>query len=208
MTAHAAVRVVASLDVGVQRQSLFSELDKRAREIEEQWKSSWLELADLCATIRDNELWREGGYSSFGAWLQNACPTSRSMAYLAMGIREELREIPHDELKQIPLGNADILKHTPKQHRNGKVLAAAKNQPPREFIGTVVRESPDSHLEQKQCHKFRLAKSQSVVLQQGFDMWRFLNEDPHARGEDCLEGIIVDYMLAHQREFESKAGKA
>lgn len=207
MSAGTAVQVPES-KFGEHRLALFSELDKRAREIEVQLRSSWVELADLCATIRDNQLWREGRYQSFGAWLQDACPTSRSYAYLAMSAREELKEIPAAELKQIPIGNADILKHTPKQHRNGKVLTAAKNQPPREFIGTVVKEVPNAHLEQKIVHKFRPTKSQSIIYSQGFDMWRLLNEDSSAPVEDCLEGIISDYLLAHQREFEKKAAKA
>jgi len=183
---------------------MFDELDKRAREIEEQQKSTWVELADLCCTMRDSELWREGGYSSFGSWLQSACPTSRSYAYMAIGIREELREISESELKQIPLGNADILKHTPKQSRSVKVLEAAKQQPPREFLGTVIHEAPDSHLEQKQCHKFRIDPSQSKVLVEAFAMWRVLNDDPDAPREAALEGIIADWMQEHQRQYEWK----
>lgn len=186
------------------RKELFITLDKRAREIESAWKSSWVELADLCATIRDDELWREGGYHSFGAWLQNACPTSRSMAYMALGIRSELKEIPAEELKQIPLGNADILKNTPKQHRNGKVLEAAKQQPPREFIGTVIEASPDSHLEKRNVHKFRLTTSQSEKLIATLNMWRLVNDDPEAPVEDALEGVLAEYAQSHQDEYECK----
>lgn len=199
-----AVATAVAGELGSQRAALFAELDKRAREIEEQQKSTWVELADLCCTIRDSELWREGGYSSFGAWLQSACPTSRSYAYMAIGIREELREISDSELRQIPLGNADILKNTPKQHRNGKVLEAAKAQPPREFIGTVIHEAPESHLEKRQCHKFRPTTSQSKKWQEAFAMWRVVNEDPHAPVEDVLEGIITDWMEGHQTQYEWK----
>jgi len=198
------IAVAPVSEIGQARALMFAELDKRAREIEEQQKSTWVELADLCCTMRDSELWREGGYSSFGAWLQSACPTSRSYAYMAIGIREELREITDSELKQIPLGNAEILKHTPKQHRVGKVLEAAKAQPPREFIGTVIHEAPDSHLEKKVCHRFRPTSSQSKKWQEVFDMWRVVNEDPHAPVEDVLEGILTDWMEGHQTQYEWK----
>lgn len=199
-----APEVIPPQDIAQYRLALFTELDKRAREIEVQNKSTWVELAELCCSMRDNELWREGNYSSFGEWLKSACPTSRSMAYMAIGIREELKEIDSVELRKIPLGNADILKHTPKHKRNGALLEAAKVQPPREFIGTVIETSPDSHLEQKNCHKFRLTTSQSKVMAEGFEMWRCLNEDPTAPVEDCLEGIVSDYMLSHQREYERR----
>lgn len=204
MSAPALGTVLNSDAMAQTRTALFNELDNRAREIEQQWKETWVEMADLCATMRDNELWREGGYDSFGSWLQSACPTSRSYAYMAMGIREELKEIPESELRQIPLGNASILKDTPKQHRNGKVLEAAKQQPPREFIGTVIHEAPDSHLEQKQCHKFRLDTSHSKVLCDAFSMWRVLNDDPEAPREAALEGIVADWMEEHQRQYDWK----
>lgn len=186
------------------RRSLFDDLDRRAREIEKQWKSTWVELADLCATIRGSELWRDGGYESFGSWLKNACPTSRSMAYLAMGIREELTEMSAEDLRQIPLGNAKILQDTPRIRRNGHLIEAAKAQPPREFIGTVIEQAPDAHLEQKQVHKFRMTTSASKTLQAGLDMWRLLNDDPEAPPETSLEGIVSDFMLTHQEEFERK----
>jgi hypothetical protein len=126
------------------------------------------------------------------------------MAYLVMGIRAELSDISGDELRQIPLGNASILRDTPKQHRNGKVLEAAKAQPPREFIGTVIHEAPDSHLEKKQVHKFRIDPSQSKVLVEAFSMWRVLNDDPDAPREAALEGIIADWMQEHERQYEWK----
>lgn len=200
----AAVGVVEPQSIGEYRLALFTELDKRAREIERQIKSTWVELAELCTNVKENELWREGNFSSFESWLKDACPTSRSMAYSVMGIRKELEEIPTDDLRKIPLGNASILRDTPKARRNGHLLEAAKNQPPREFLGTVIQTSPEAHLEAKHCHKFRLTTSQSRVVADGFEMWRILNEDPAAPIEEVLEGIITDYMLSHEREFKGK----
>lgn len=199
-----AVATAVSSEIGQARAVLFAELDSRARQIEARCKSDWVDLADVCTTIHDSELWREGGYTSFGAWVQSACPTSKSMAYLVMGLRAELSDIPGEELRQIPLGNASILRDTPKQHRNGKVLEAAKAQPPREFIGTVIHEAPDSHLEQKVCHRFRPTLSQSKKWQEVFDMWRVVNEDPHAPVEDVLEGILTDWAEGHQTQYEWK----
>ena len=207
MSVHTVVSVLETQALIPERKSLFDELDKRAREIEASWKSTWSEMADLCTTMRDNELWRDGGYASFGAWLKAACPTSRSYAYLAMGCRDELTDLSTEELRQIPLGNADILRRTPKQHRNGKILDAAKCEPPREFIGTVIQAVPNGHLEQKMVHRFRLDISASKMLQGGLDMWRILNDDPCAHGEDALEGIVADYMLQHQDEYEQKLAK-
>src|SRR5579863_6871368 len=114
MSTQTFIHSVSSAEVALSRKALFDDLDARARGIERRVKETWVELAEICTAVRDTELWREGGFSSFGAWLLNACPTSRSYAYAAMGVRDELAEIPTEELKQIPLGNASILSHTPK----------------------------------------------------------------------------------------------
>ena len=194
-------------EIGHGRVSLFNELDKRAREFEAQYKNAWVELADICTTIRDNELWRDGGYHSYNSWLLSACPTSRSVAYAAVGAREELKEIPDKDLKQIPLGNAKTLQSTPRQKRNGKLLEAAKRQAPREFTATVIREAPEAHLEQRQCHKFRLVSSASKKLQEAFARWKKLNDDPDAPAEACLEGIVADWMESTESDYAARLGR-
>lgn len=206
MSTSTVVEVLNSPELAMQRKQLFACLDTRAREIEKQTKETWVELANLCCTIRDNELWREGEYQSFGSWLKDACPTSRSYAYMTMGIRDELREIPDTELKQIPLGNADIMKSVPKALRSApEVLDKAKRQQPQEFINTAIQAAPDAHLEKKLVHRLRFTASQSKVFAEGCDMWRVVNDDPSAPVEDVIEGIIADYVLSHQREFDKKA---
>src|ERR1700739_564076 len=142
----------------VERKALFQTLDAKAREIERRFRSDWLELASVCETVRDNELWREGEYHSFGDWLKSACPCSRSMAYSAMGIKAELQDIPREDLRLIPLGSAQILCDVPKQHRNGKkLLDAAKSTPPREFISTAIEVAPEAHLAHLLTRKYHFA---------------------------------------------------
>ncbi len=195
-------------EIEICRKEQFHLLDARAREIEAITKGTWLELADLCTTMRDNELWREGGYHSFHAWLKSACPTARSTAYAAIGNREELKDIPDEDLKQIPPGNAGILAGVPKKHRNGKILKAAKIQTPREFTATVIREAPEAHIEQKIKHSFNFTSSQSKVLQAALHMWCILNDDIDAPKEASLEGIVVDYMLRYQDEYAAMQQRA
>lgn len=195
-------------EIDISRAEQFKLLDARAREIEAITKSTWLELADLVIVIRDNELWKEGGYHSFHAWLVSACPTARSTAYAAIANLEELQDIPREDLKQIPPGNAGILAGVPKKHRNGKILKAAKSQTPREFTATVIREAPESHIEQKICHKFRMTSSQSKILQAALDIWCALNNDPDAPPETSLEGILADFVLRYQDEYATMQQRA
>lgn len=186
------------------RQALFFELDGRVRNIEQRLKQTWLELSNLCIAIQDGELWKEGGYASYGQWITNACPFSRSYAYAAVGARRELADVPEADLKQIPLGNAVVLQRTPRNRRQHALIEQAKQQPPKEFLATVVEDIPESHLEEITIHRFRLTKGASKTLRAGLDMWRMLNDDPNAPSEAALEGLIVDYMLARQELLEQK----
>lgn len=189
------------------RRALFCELDGRVRNIEQRIKQTWLELSELCIAMQDQELWREGGYHSYGQWLMSACPFSRSYAYASVDARKALADVPEEDLREIPLANAQVLKKTPRNRRNGDLIAKAKRQPPKEFLHTVIDDVPDTHLEETFIHRFRLTKSASKVLRSGLEMWRILNDDPDSPVEAALEGLIADYMLTHQTELEVKLAK-
>lgn len=186
------------------RRALFFELDGRVRNIEQRLKQTWLELSNLCIAIQDGNLWREGGYASYGAWIMNACPFSRSYAYAAVGARRELSDVSEEDLRQIPLGNAVTLKQTPRNRRSTDLIAQAKQQPPKEFLHTVVDDIPEAHLDEVMVHRFRLTKGASKALCAGLDCWRILNDDPEAPVEAALEGLIADYMLTYQSALEAK----
>lgn len=184
------------------RYGMFVNLDKRAREIEAQFKSTWSELADLCLTMRDCSYWKEGGFSSFNSWLISALPCSRSWAYLAIGIREELKELG-DELKEIPLANADVLRKLPKEARTApKTIKAAQTMTPAEFLPAVAAEHPQQALEMKFKLRYTITASQHKVMQQFFDGWRLLHEESQSEAE-IIECVMVDWMLTHQAELEA-----
>lgn len=211
MNVHAAIHAEFDMsDFGQdsQRVELYRELDRRAREIEALWKSTWSELADICHTMQTNQLWREGGYESFTDWINSACPCSRSTVYLSMGLREQLRDIPDEEIRSIPLGNARTLAETPRNRRNGHLIEQAKRQSPRQFLSTVIEAVPEAHLEARIKHTFHLVRSASLKLQDGFAMWRLLNDDPEAPVEAVLEAIVAEYVETHEDLYaEQLSGK-
>lgn len=194
-------------DTGVttfDRQAYFFELDGRVRNIEQRLKETWVELSSLCIKVQDEELWREGGYASYGQWVTNACPFSRSYCYAAVGARRELADVPEDDLKEIPLGNAVVLQRTPKNRRKPALIEKAKSQVPRKFQQTVEDSVPEAHVEVITIHRFRLTRSAGKILRAGLDMWRMLNDDPEAPVEAALEGLVCDYMHTHRQELEQK----
>lgn len=203
MSTQAAPCPILDTDLSVERKALFDDLDKRAKVIEERWRSTWVDLAQICQTMRDNNLWREGGFSSFNGWLLSACPTSRSMAYLAMGMLEELKDISVDDLKQIPLGSAEILRSLSKSARGDrKLLASAKSRPPRELRSQVIRDMPEEHLETFVSTKYNFQCSQLKVVEAALEMYRMLHPDGDYSDEGVIEAWASEYMLSHQTEWE------
>lgn len=184
------------------RAATFIELDTKARKIEEKLKSTWVELGALCIEMRNGSYWKEGGFHSFHSWLQSALPCCRSWAYMAMNAYEELRDVPEEELKQMPLSNAEILKTLPKSRRNDpEILQVAKSRPPREFRPHVIAAVPDTHLETIAEMKFKFTKSQAQAVLAFLEAWRLLHPDDTYTDEDVLEESAADWMLAHQDEI-------
>lgn len=185
------------------RHEMFRELDARAREIEVLFRRTWVDFAEIITAMRDQELWREGRYTSLHSWLKTACPCSRSWAYLAVGALDELKDIPLDELRQIPLKNAEILKRLPRSRRGGKeMLDDAKSCAPREFLPRVIEAYPDSLLEPEIRLEWKFTKSQAQNVNAFFEMWRMLNTEP-ASESDILEELTAKWMLENQSRFEA-----
>lgn len=184
------------------RYGMFLELDERAKRIEQQFKETWVDLADIMATMRDCEYWREGGFTSLHSWIISAMPCSRSWAYLALGVREDLKDIPAEELKQMPLSNAEILRKLPERaRREPETIAAAQTLTPAEFLPTVAQQRPELALETKVKLRYTVSASQANVVASGFALWRLLHTETMSDG-DILEAMWAEYMLRHQQDWE------
>lgn len=194
---------ILDTDLSVERKALFDDLDQRAREIDKIWSEIWIEMADICIAIDEGNLWRESDYTSYNDWLLKACPRSRSWAYMATGARKELRDIPDEDLKQISLGNAEILKGLSKSARKDKgLLASAKSRPPRELRSQVIRDMPEEHLETFVSTKYNFQCSQLKVVEAALEMYRMLHPEGDYSDEGVIEAWASEYMLSHQTEWE------
>ncbi len=184
-------------EVSLERQQLFANLDARMRQLDQQWSEMWIEAADICLTVEQSHLWREGGFHSYSDWLAKACPRSRSWVYLAVGARKELKDIPDVDLRNIPLGNAEILKNIPRSSRTSRsLLEAAKCHPPRSFIATVLAEAPNANLER--LVKKHFAASAWVKISDTLDLYRRIREDSCIGDAECIEGIMQEWREEHE----------
>ena len=176
----------------------------RMRQLEKQSTGIWSEMAELAVLVDEQKDWELLGYRSFGAWMKENCPQSRSMVYMGMAAFKELQEIPVSELKQIPLGNAEILAQAPRSIRSTpKLLDAAKVQQPRDFRSTVIQSAPDSHLETIVRKRFKFTVSQLQTVDAALEMYGIINEDEAGEGTR-LEAICAEFLQIHKQEWEAK----
>jgi hypothetical protein len=110
--------------------------------------SDWSGIARVCCEIERDRDYLLLGFHSFGSWLMSAAPRSRSYLYLVMGRYKELApDIPDEELAQIPLGSAGVLRQlSPAVRRLSKVRQIAQGKPS-ELRQVLKDEFPEQHIE-------------------------------------------------------------
>jgi hypothetical protein len=175
--------------------ALAQEHDGRVREIERQITGAWSELAELAIQVRDNEEWRLLNFGSFNQWLASAAPRSRAMVYSAIGLLEELKDVPIADLRQIGIGNAHILKKLPRASRTSRgVLEAAKALPPRQMLATVIESHPAELLENVCTQRFRFTVSQWKVIEAAIEEMISQYDGAMTTREEALEGICCEWV--------------
>lgn len=197
--------------------------DARVRELEKQHVACWSEMAELSLVIRDNQEWemlvREKPvicetcgavacteFHSFNAWLLDAAPHSRSAMYMAMGLREELQDVPKEDLREIPLGSAKVLAKMPKKMREQPATIKAAKKQPREFVKHVQETAPELHIETSSPRAFALTASQERIVEGALQLVRLLMD--LQTDEQCLEALCADFLAEHKDTYEKmKSGE-
>lgn len=150
-------------------------LDRRLRELEIQWKRTFVERGIILLEMEQRLLWKHltdpntsQPYTSLERWIITAAPQSRSDAYAALRAVKDLRDIPREHLEAIPRCNVAVLQSLSTAVRNEPgVLQAARDMPEREFVRMIQKHHPLQHLERRQRIQFNLPASAMIVVEQG-----------------------------------------
>ena len=99
-------------------------------------------------------LWEKRS-TSFTAWVREACPWGYSTTFQAMRDVSALKDIPIEDLSEIPQANFDTLKQLSTSVRSDpKVLNAAKTQNNDELVDYIREEHPNQHISRKKKYRF------------------------------------------------------
>ena len=164
--------------------------DVFVREFERQFQD-WTEVAKVCIDVDKDRDWELLGFRSFEAWILDAAPCSRSYLYLVIGRYKELSvDISPEELSEIPLGSAGVLKQlSSKIRRDPKVRKAAKRKP-KEFLAEMQQSHPEQMLESIVVKKLKFTASAWTVIEAAYDA--YLLVDPDASLETFFEWLVSE----------------
>lgn len=164
--------------------------DARVREFERQF-NDWVEIARCCIEVERDHDYKLLGFPSWHAWLLDAAPRSRSYIYLVVGRYKELiADIPEEELAQIPLGSAGVLRQlSPSVRRSSKIRQAAQSKPA-EFRKVLEQEYPGQHIEPLVECRLRFKLSFWEVFETAFEKYKLTEES--ATKEEFIEFLVSE----------------
>lgn len=100
-------------------------------------------------------------------WVRIASPWGYATTFAAARDVEELKDIPMNELAQVPEKNFPTLKKLSTQVRaQPSVLLAAKTKSADDFIRHVNREHPGQHLELPKMIRFVVTESEYTIVEE------------------------------------------
>lgn len=173
-------------------------LDRHVRWMEQRDKRQFVEWGHCFLMVEQRELWKHLSdasgvpYRGFDAWVMSAAPYGRATAYEALGAIKALREIPMEQLAQVPRSNIKVLKMLPTRQIDGEILAAAKSQSEKQFRRTARTRFPDSHIEMTEPMKLKPESSQREIIDFGLEVAQYVFHTSNR--EQSLESIIVAWL--------------
>lgn len=184
------------------------ELDRRMRLLDSQYKTNFVDRGLLLEEFERDQLWKflydpftQANYESFNRWLQDAAPWSERDCRYALGAVKQLKDVPADDLRQMPRVNVEVMKSLSSSVRTQpEVIQAAKTLPEQQFIEQIQKTHPDQHVEPRKA--IRLVKSASEVVERAIRLAMAV-EGIESRDE-ALEAIAVSYIQDHEQVDEQE----
>lgn len=150
--------------------------DSFVRDFESRF-SDWSSIAKVCIEVERDKDYLLLGFPTWNSWLLATAPKSRSYIYLVVGRYKELSpDIPEEELAQIPLGSAGVLRQLPSKIRQRVNVRQAAKQKPEKFVADLQAMEPLQHLEAKVRKEVFFTASQWAVIEPKFETYLLTDE--------------------------------
>jgi len=161
-----------------------------AREFEKQF-GNWVDIAKLCYEIERDRDFAVLGYATWNQWLAQEMPHSRSYVYLVVRRYKELSvDISEEELAQIPLGSAGVLKQLSSAQRRESKIRQSARQRPEKFVADLQAMAPNQHIEARVEKTLKFTASQWGVVSAAYEAYCLVDET--ASLETFIEWMVTE----------------
>jgi hypothetical protein len=185
-------------------------LDGRLRELERQYKRSFVERGLILLEVEQRELWKhildaetQQPYESLDRWICGAATHSRSDCFAALKAVKELRDVPTEKLLDMPRCNVGILQSLSSAVRKKpEVIKAAQEMTAKEFTSTLQEHFPDQHKEQVQAMHLATEKTERNVIDHAIDIAIELEECKSR--EEAMTAICISYTQDNEVLYQER----
>jgi len=179
----------------------FRAIDEYVRAYDKQWVT----VAQMCLRVKQAELWKLGGYSSWEGWITKAAPKSARTIFWHVGLLRDLEmDFSAEELAQMPPETAKVMRKLSRATRSDPRVRRASNGKRKAFLETVKTFHPEEHIEGE--YEVLLHPEESV-----FQMWRevidgmrIVEEEPALSHEQCFEMMLHLVLQGLRPEVEKR----
>jgi hypothetical protein len=181
-------------------------LDSRLRALERAYKRSFVERGLILLEMEERVLWgkltdSETGeaYTSFERWIVSAATHSRSDCFAALKAVKELRDIPTDQLLDMPRCNVSLLQSlSGAVRKRPEVVKAAQTKSAKEFVRHIEEKFPEQHIES--IRSVPMPKGDAEELEQAIGM--AMKIEGVTTRSDALRCLAINYIQDHQVEYD------
>lgn len=181
----------------------------RLRHLDRQDKLSYAERGLICRQVQNYMLHKKrddpetGNPCTFTRWVRLSSPWSYATVHKAMRDVEALKDVPAEDVAEIPPSNFPVMLQLSTEVRNDpQVLEAAKTQHTEELVEHIRTHHPSQHIEHRKLLRFKPEESAAQKIEEAL-------EEAERRGarnrEEALEwvsGWAMDWLRFKQEELE------
>lgn len=182
-------------------------LTDRLRFLETQYKRNFVERGFILYEVEERGLWKyiiDGDtcvpYTSFDRWVCGEASHSRADCFESLRAVKELRDVPREQLMNVPRKNIGILSQlSTKLRKNPEVIKAAQTGSRKEFIALIQAKHPDQHVEHETKITAHPTKSQAAMIGEAEQViaWAY-----GAEGRESVFEILATFFLDGMCEKE------
>lgn len=179
----------------------FQAIDEYVRAYDKQWVT----VAQMCLRVKQAELWKLGGYSSWEGWITKAAPKSARTIFYYTGVVAALQaDFSTEEMAAMPPETAKVMRRLSRVARRDPAVRQAATRKKQQFIETVKQTHPSELIEMEYEVLLHPEESVFAMWREVVDGFRIVEDEPAMSHEQCFEQMLQLVLQGLRPEIEKR----